>query len=302
MHGKDASKTLWWRGRIAGAGCRCGAGLLAAGALLAGALPPGGPDDALAMVVAPHAVFIDHRTRSGVMYLQNAGDVPEEFAIRLEFGYPVSDSLGGVYVQLMDEPPPGAGSAASWVRALPARAIVPPGTRQAVRLLAQPPRDLPDGEYWSRIIVESRASQPPVAVAGHDKVQVGLTMQMRTITSLTYRKGRVVTGLKLDAFEARAGQGEVVCDLRLQRGGNAAFLGHVDLELIDQDDHRLGHWEHVIAVYDAVFRRFACPLEGDVPPGEYRMHLTIDTERTDISADHLLPVTPIEHVIPVHLP
>jgi hypothetical protein len=274
--------------------------LLAASAVAAGVGTFGDGGDAQAMVVAPHAVFIDHRTRSGVLYLQNPGDVPEEFAIRLQFGYPVSDSLGSVHVQLMDEPQTGGRSAAGWVRALPARAIVPPGARQAVRLLAQPPPDLPDGEYWSRIIIESRAAQPPVAVTDDERVQVGLTMQMRTITSLTYRKGRVLTGVQLEAFDARGGAGEVVCDLRLRRRGNAAFLGHVELVLVDRHGRQEGRWEHVIAVYDALFRRFVCPLE-DVPAGEYRLRLSIDTERTDIPPGNLLPVAPVERVVPLRL-
>ncbi len=249
-----------------------------------------------AMVVAPHAVFIDHYTRSGVLYLQNPGDMPEEFSIKLEFGYPVSDSLGGVYVELIEEPGEGMPSAAGWVRALPARAVVQPGERQAVRLLAQPPRNLPDGEYWSRIIVESRATNPPVAVTDDERVQVGLTMQMRTITSLTYRKGRVSTAAQIESFAGRVQGGQLVVDLRFKRTGNAAFLGNLEFSLTDPRGGTAGEWHQVIAVYRDLYRRLVYPVEN-LAPGQYRLHLRLSTDREDIPPRNVLPAEPVEQVL-----
>ena len=155
---------------------------------------------ASAIVLAPHALFIDHHTRSGILYIQNPGDDVEEVTVELEYGYPASDSAGGVHIELVPNPPADAPSAAGWVRALPQRMRVQPGARQAVRLLAQPPAELPDGEYWSRVIVTSHAAQAPVTVSEEQAVRVGLTLEMRTITSLTYRKGQVTTGVTLDDF------------------------------------------------------------------------------------------------------
>jgi hypothetical protein len=251
-----------------------------------------------AMVVAPHALYIDHRTRSGVLYLQNPGDTPEEFSIKLQFGYPVSDSLGGVFVQLLDEPPPGAPSAAEWVRALPARAVVQPGERQAVRLLAMPPPDLPDGEYWSRVIIESRTANPPVAVTDDEQVMVGLTLQMRTITSLTYRKGPVTTGVHVRDFGARFIGDELQVELDLERTGNAAFIGKLRFTLTDRKDKPVAEWSQAIAVYRDLQRRLRHPLT-ERPAGEYRLHLQLTTDREDIAPQHVLPIEPVERVVNV---
>ncbi|MGH7699642.1 MAG: hypothetical protein ACREMJ_03855, partial [Gemmatimonadales bacterium] len=84
---------------------------------------------AAAIVVAPHHVFIDHRTRSGVLYLYNPGDRPEEISIDLVFGYPASDSAGNVTIRFIEAPPADAPSAADWIRAFPRRAVVAPGQR-----------------------------------------------------------------------------------------------------------------------------------------------------------------------------
>jgi hypothetical protein len=251
-----------------------------------------------ALTVAPHALFIDHRTRSGVLYLQNSGDAPEEFAIHLQFGYPVSDSLGGVYVELFDEVPAGAPSAATWVRALPARAIVQPGERQAVRLLAMPPANLPDGEYWSRIIIESRTVQRAAPLPGEEDVMVGLTLKMRTITSLTYRKGEVITGVHVEDVQASLGDGQVNTDIRLQRRGNGAYLGKLIYTLTDTRGRAVEEWQQAIAVYHHLHRRLSFPV-SDLGPGEYRLRVELSTDRDDIAPRDVLQVEPVERVVPI---
>jgi len=59
------------------------------------------------VVVAPHAVFMDHRTRSGSVTLYNPNTEPAEVTISLMFGYPVTDSAGGIMLHTPETP--GAG-------------------------------------------------------------------------------------------------------------------------------------------------------------------------------------------------
>ena len=274
--------------------------ILGAALLLAG-----GAATATATVVAPHALFIDHRTRSGVLYIQSQGDAPEEVSVALEFGYPVSDSLGGVRIQLIEEPGPDEPSAAGWVRALPARAVVAPGARQAVRLLALPPAGLPDGEYWSRVIVASRTAEPPVSASSDASVRVGLTLEMRTITSLTYRKGQVATGVRLDGFAAGIRGDTLDCDLRLARTGNAAYLGQLALVLTAEAGAEAGaaagRWSQAIAVYRELHRRLSFPV-GSLAPGRYTLRLRLSTEREDIPPADVLPAEPVERALELAVP
>lgn len=248
---------------------------------------------ASAVVVAPHAVFIDHRTRAAVFYVQNPDDVPAEVTVELVYGYPVSDESGGVRIELIPDPPADAPSAARWVRALPARCVVAPGARQAIRLLAQPPAGLPDGEYWSRIIITSRGGEPPVAATGDGAVKVGLTLEMRTITSLIYRKGEVTTGVSLAGFAARVAGDSLVTDVRLGRSGSGAFLGTVLFTMADTGGRTVGEWKQAVGVYGDLHRRLTFPV-GDLAPGRYTVHLRVSTERDDIPAPSLLPADPVE--------
>jgi P pilus assembly chaperone PapD len=256
---------------------------------------------ASAIVLAPHALFIDHHTRSGILYIQNPGDDVEEVTIELEYGYPVSDSTGGVRIELIPNPPADAPSAAGWVRALPQRVRVQPGARQAVRLLAQPPAELPDGEYWSRIIVTSQAAQAPVTVSEEQAVRVGLTLEMRTITSLIYRKGQVTTGVALDNFAVESAGDTLIAAVNLSRNGNGAYLGKIEFVLTAADGAEVGGWEQVVAVYYDLFRRYSLPTTG-LAPGNYRLRARLSTDRQDIAQTQLLPAPMVERTIAVVVP
>jgi hypothetical protein len=260
-----------------------------------------GTPPAQAIVLAPHALFIDHHTRSGILYVQNPGDDVEEVSIALEYGYPASDSAGGVYIELIPDPPANAPSAAGWVRALPQRIRVLPGARQAVRLLAQPPAELPDGEYWSRIIVTSHAAQAPVPVSEDAAVRVGLTLEMRTITSLIYRKGQVSTGVALDDFAVESAGDTLVAAVRVSRRGSGAYLGKVEFVLTDAQGKEVGGWEQAIAVYFDLYRRYSLPTKG-LAPGPYSLAVRLSTERSDIAQAQLLPAEAVERTIQLVVP
>ena len=90
------------------------------------------------VLIAPHAVFIDHGTRTTQVTLANPSNDPEEIEIDVQFGYPTTDSVGNPYVVLIELPGPDQPSAAGWIRAFPRRIRLNPGQRQVVRLLATP--------------------------------------------------------------------------------------------------------------------------------------------------------------------
>ncbi len=246
-----------------------------------------------AILVAPTAVFMDHRTRSGQLFLVNTSPRPEEVSIELKFGYPTSDSAGGVTVLLQDQPDSSLPSAAGWIRAFPRRTVVQPGEQQVVRLLAQPPAGLADGEYWSRIIVTSHEIQPPAA-ANDSGVRAGITVQLRQILSLAYRKGAVTTAVALTEFRPEIHRDSAIVWLGLHRDGNAAYLGAVRIEVHDQAGRRVGEFSSPIAVFFDVRRRFAIPLDSAATPGAgYTVRFRVSTAREDLKPSDVLPAAPI---------
>ncbi len=252
-----------------------------------------------AVLVSPHALFIDHRTRTGQFTLANSSDEPEEVAIELKFGYPETDSLGNPFVRLIDEPDSLFPSAAGWIRAFPRRVRLEPGQRQVVRFLATPPSDLADREYWSRIIVTSRHTGPIQATADAD-VRVGLTFELRTILALIYRKGQVHTGVDMHDFRAAVEGDSLEIWLALERAGNAAYLGSAKFRLEDETGTAVRNWQTAIAVYYSLNRRMALPLDG-LPSGRYRLRFELSTVREDIPQSSVLPAQTITRFLDIEV-
>lgn len=250
-----------------------------------------------AILVAPHAVFMDHRSRTGQVFLVNTGDTPEEVAIDLKYGYPATDSTGTVFIKLIDQPDSSEPSAAAWVKAYPRRMVLAPGQRQVVRLLATPPAGLPDGEYWSRIIATSRGSK--VAVIGADSaVSAGLSLELRTIISLSYRKGAVHTGVSVTNLRAIRDADSLEIWFGAERQGNAAFLGTLSYELVGEDGKSRDQWETPVAVYYPLNRRYVFPLDS-VPAGRYTLRMRLTTARNDLDQRNILPAEPVTRSVDV---
>jgi len=244
-----------------------------------------------AIFVSPTAVFMDERNPSAQITLGNSGETPEEAQIDLQFGFPDTDSAGTPFVRLMEDPPPQFPSAAAWIRPFPRRVRLEPGDRQVVRLLAQPPADLPDGEYWSRLIVTARGASVPVA-SSDTAVRAGVSLEIRLVTSVTFRKGAVSTGVSVSDFTAEAAGDSLVTWARFTRQGNAAYLGTATFDVLDQGGLTVRSWPTVMAVYYPIHRRFLFPL-ASLAPGDYRVRLTLTSARSDLMPGQALPAATV---------
>jgi hypothetical protein len=264
--------------------------------ILTAGLVLGAAAKASSVLVAPHHIFIDHRVRSASIQLFNAGDQTEEVSIETLFGYPATDSLGRVYLYT-DSTEASAESqhrsAARWIRAFPRRVTVRPGQRQTVRLLAQPPSDLPDGEYWTRVVVHAKGQRVPLAgIPDSSSIQVGLDLEVRTVIALTYRKGEVSTGIRLSRVAPRIVGDTLYARPLLERDGEAAYIGVLHTELVDSTGEVVRQWEEQIAVYESLHRQLRYPV-ADLAPGPYTVRISASTDRTDIQPPNLLVAAPV---------
>src|SRR3982751_5803919 len=89
--------------------------------------------------IAPQAVVIDSRTRTGEVVLVNQGDIPAEVAVSALYGYPVADAAGIMTLQTFDVVPDTAPSAVPWIQVFPQRVRLAPHARQTLRILVSPP-------------------------------------------------------------------------------------------------------------------------------------------------------------------
>jgi hypothetical protein len=256
-----------------------------------------GAEAAEAVAVSPTALYIDSRTRSAVLTLYNPGNLPEEISIAFAFGYPQTDAEGNLSVPVTTEPPAGEPSAMEWMRAFPRRLVLQPGQRQVVRVLVEPPADLPDGEYWARVLVTSRGGQPPIEDVQGD-VRLQLDVETTLVMAANFRKGNVSTGVRIAGEEVRRDAEGVHLQLDLERTGNAAFLGRLRADLVDGQGQVVGTAWDDLAVYRGVRRRYRIPVPAGVQ-GPLAVQVSVDTGREDLPAGGALPAEPLSRRIAV---
>jgi hypothetical protein len=258
---------------------------LALSLLLAG---PVADAAAQGVLVAPHAVVIDPRTRTGWIQLHNTGLEPAEVTLETFFGFPVTDPSGTLTLQAIEQPDSSYPSAAAWVRAFPRRMVIPAQGRQTVRLMVSPPAGAVDREYWARIAITAQSGAPPAASGDSGAgISVGLNVQIRTVIALIYRKGTVTTALQLsDTRAAREGDSLVV-RTRLVRQGNGAWIGNLRGLLLNAAGREVRRFEAALGAYYSLEPRFTVPA-ADLPSGQYWLVLEAATDRTDLPPEQLL--------------
>lgn len=256
------------------------------------------------VLVAPHAVIMNHRTRSASLTLYNPGDEPVEVALSAFFGYPITDSTGAFELRTVEQPAPEYPSAATWVSLFPKRVLLGPKQRQTVRLLAHPPANLPDGEYWARLVISAKGGAVPLSgVAADSGVRVALALEIRTIIPLQYRKGQVATGVRTSSLAAAVERDSLSVRLRLDRTGNAAFLGTLRGALLDSTGRVVASVKSPIAVYYDMEPRLTAPLPaGGLRPGKYRLKVDVAALREDLAPELVLATPATSDSLELHLP
>ncbi|HLZ46271.1 MAG TPA: hypothetical protein VKQ05_11395 [Gemmatimonadales bacterium] len=263
------------------------------------------------VMVAPHAVFIDHRARSGSVLLYNPGTEPVEVAISTIFGYPITDSLGQIKLDTLVTD--SSVSALAWIQAFPRRLTVGPRERQTIRLLARPPVGLPDGEYWLRLVIAAQAGHVPITgVSDTTAIQVGLTLEVRTIIGVNYRKGPVSTGVTLSGVTAQLVGDSLITRGTLERRGNAAFIGVIRETLVDSTGRvhpqRVGDsvvttFQSPIGVYRTMAPRLASVIpQPGLPRGRYWLRYEVVAERDDLDPTVVLKAPAVRDSVRLVVP
>ena len=252
-----------------------------------------------AIYVSPTAVFMDERSNAAQVTIGNSGDTPEEATVELRFGFPDADSAGTPFIRFVDDPGPEFPSAADWIHAFPQRVRLDPRSQQVVRLLARPPENLPDGEYWTRMIITGRGATLRAA-SPDTAVHAGVDLIIRLVTSVTYRKGKVSTGVVVRDVTADVDGDSLTVWAHLDRQGNAAYLGTADVELADARGTTGRHWSSAVSVYTPMRRRFSFKVDS-LAAGDYRVRLRLRAERSDLPEERVLPAPTVTDSVAIRV-
>jgi len=243
------------------------------------------------VLVAPTSVILSENDRTGRLTVQNPSDSPKEVSIHFGFGIPQSDSLGKVKLRLQDTTKVDhPRSAMNWIRAFPRRVVLAPGATQVVRFVANPPKDLPDGEYWARIVVRSQDSQAQLPDAGDlEAITTRLNMVMQTAIVLKYRTGNLIARLGIIDTEIKRSDSLVAILIDMENQGNVSYVGVLRCNLFDANNVEIAARRINIAIYDDIKRRVELPVGISDYRQPFHVDIVIENDgRKDVPADELI--------------
>lgn len=182
-----------------------------------GIVPPASAD----LMLTPKRVVMEKGNKRATLHLLNTSN--ETRTYELSWSQMRMDVTGKLSA---DPDPVAAGNASSFVIASPKRVVLAPGERQAVRLRARFPAELPKGEYMSHLSfapVGERARTPGEDGPGaHVKIDVILGIALPVIVrygDLNASATMRVTGMDIE---------EKVVAVELVRQGNASIIGNLE--------------------------------------------------------------------------
>lgn len=248
------------------------------------------------VIVAPTILYMSDKDRFGTFIVMNRSTTPQEISIYFKFGYPASDSLGNLFMQYGDSAAARKYSCADWVRGFPKQFIVNPGQQQIVRLTVNPPPDLPDGMYWTRLVTRSSPQQKII-----DTVKTGVTANitfvLEQVTTVIYEKGGLNTSITLSDVRVQQDTSNLKILFKLNRGGNSAFLGEANLKILDAAGNNVYSDRQLIAAYFDMVLKFDIPLSKLTSGARYTAELDIDSDRTDVPPENAVRIAPVHQVI-----
>jgi hypothetical protein len=255
---------------------------------------------AQSLMVAAPAIVINDQTRTGALTLINDGITPVEVSVSTFCGYPVTDSIGRMYLRTFATPDDTMPCAAKWIQSFPRRLRIDAKSRATVRLLVTPPPDLPPREYWARVVTSAKAGQIGVGGLPDSAIQATLNVEIRSVVGLFYRRGSPRTGVTLEALRAETMGDSLVGRVLLTRQGDAAFVGSLKASLTDTTGKIRSRGQLPLGVYYTLEPRFALPV-GGLPTGRYTLSVEAVSSRPDLPADLLLPTVPVHQTVEVML-
>lgn len=181
--------------------------------------------------IAPSALSITYPSKSSQMIVRmSPGAKTTEFKIESDFKLSSPHSSITVSNQTKEL---NNHDISTSIRFSPRRFLLSAGEEQIIRLTIPDADQLPDGEYWARMIT-SAIEVPEKSNDPASNMSIQLGVEVKTITGILFRKGIINTGLKILEYEIVHVDNELHIQTQLDRLGNAAWVGSVEFYLRDE--------------------------------------------------------------------
>jgi hypothetical protein len=246
--------------------------------------------------LTPRYLFVQSKERSARVTAINQTDRTQESWVEIKFGYPVMDDTGRIMI-IYDSTVAQPNDASSWMKAYPRRFVLDAGEQQILRIMFTPPANLPDGEYWARIVVYGKASKSFLAQSQSSGTKTTVVQISSMDIPFHFRTGTVTTQIDLDNPRMEAiSSNQYRFSAGIRKSGNAAYWGSLSLRLIDAARNVVYKTDKNIVAY----RDYQYTVKVDslsVPRGEYTLQIVAKTKRMDIANNQLVQATDVERTM-----
>jgi hypothetical protein len=248
--------------------------------------------DAYAQIsVSPPALFMNSNNRFGTFIVENKTGETQEVSVKFRFGYPASDSVGNLSMQYEDTVTEAQYSLSGWVKGFPRKFILMPGAQQIIRLTTQPPPELSDGMYWTRIITTAQPQAKRI-----DTIRSGITTQINIvfeqITTVLYGKGKLTTNIEITDPFIVEDSASVQLVWKTLKTGNAPYFGTAKVKVLDEIGNTIDETVEILGIYKTMNKK-ASFTRNKLRPGKYVAEIKFITERNDIASDNIIQLPPI---------
>ncbi len=253
------------------------------------------------VAIAPSTIFISDQTNVGTVFLSNRSDDPQEVTIDFTFGYPSSDEDGNLVMVYDDLEISERYSIDNLIRAFPRSFVLAPREQQTVRFQMRPMMQSPDGMYWTRVRILANPQSAEIGLPTEEEISTRITFRFEQIIAAFYRKGSATTGLEVTGVDVRHENDRTILLPRLKRTGNSPYIGSMTARMYNPAGNMVLERQATITAYFDEIRRLELDTD-ELPAGDYRVELTFETRRGDMSPTDLVQAAPLTQTVQIVIP
>jgi hypothetical protein len=251
--------------------------------------------------VFPKFLFLNYPGKSVAMTVANATGVRQEIWIDFRYGYPLVNDTGKFYIHYIDSTLVPEPNMLRWLSVYPQRFALDPGESQVVRVLVQPSIELSNGEYWARVVVNSkeRAIATPQIPGANPSTRIDIISQMDV--PLHFRKGDVSASVQIRGITSLIDSGKLKMGVDISRIGNASFWGTMQITLRDDRGRSVETRNLNLALY----HDFVYPVTLNVvniAPGQYMVEVQVRANRSEVPRQFQLKANVTRFTYQVSIP
>ncbi|HXC25223.1 MAG TPA: hypothetical protein VNU46_04850 [Gemmatimonadaceae bacterium] len=282
--------------------------------------------------VSPHLIVFDPTTKSATLEFSNIGSTQTDAEVAVQFGFTAWQnrdtalftpnwSRERAHDTVIVNPTAKDRYLGAWLSGVPSHILLKPHETKRITLRIAPPSDLPNGEYFARIVTivrpvfKNRGGEPQDTRTIYRLPVVGQgPPPIRDSVRVFYRQGPQTMGLKVIQAEAEidtsraaeaagVGPNPLRILLHVHLTGTTHFEGYIGVYYISEDGmvtQLTARDGAAFAIHTDGVMRWSGETDG-LAPGHYVAIIQFTESQDDFPPSQRIPMDPVKVEIPFDL-